>query len=67
MAKLHLHWLPDAEALPLDGEREWTYLNDAEDVGNPMRVEKVATPVMKDETAVYTLEYYNEETGDIAR
>ena len=52
---------------PLDGEREWQYLNDAEDVGNPMRVEKVASPVMKGDTAVYTLEYYNEETGDIAR
>lgn len=52
---------------PLDGDREWQYLNDADDVENPMRVEKISTPTMKGNTAVYTLEYYNEETGDIVR
>ena len=32
---------------PLDGDREWQYLNDADDVENPMRVEKISTPTMK--------------------
>ena len=56
-----------SQQFPLDGEREWQYLNDDEEVQNPMRVEKLSAPVMKESTAVYTFEYYNEETGDIVR
>ena len=52
---------------PLDGDREWQYLNDAEDIQNPFRVEKIATPRIQDNLEIYTLEYYNEETGDIVR
>jgi hypothetical protein len=52
---------------PLDGDREWQYLNDNEGVEHPIRVEKLSTPRMVDTIAVYTLEYYNEETGDIVR
>ena len=56
-----------SEQFPLDGDREWQYLNDSEGVEHPMRVEKIATPTMKNGAEVYTLEYYNEETGDIVR
>ena len=52
---------------PLDGDREWQYLNDAEGVEHPLRVEKISTPRQVDNMNVYTLEYYNEETGDIIR
>jgi hypothetical protein len=52
---------------PMDGDREWQYLNDDDGVEFPMRVEKLSTPRMVDNITVYTFEYYNEESGDIVR
>lgn len=50
---------------PLDGERTWEYSQLQEDIVWKLRVEKVSQTLRKGSTEVVTLEYYNDETGDL--
>lgn len=50
---------------PLDGDRSWTYSQLQEDVTWKLRVDKVPQTVRNGSTEVVTLEYYNDDTGDL--
>ena len=50
---------------PLDGDRTWTYSQLQEDVTWKMRVEKVPQTIRNGSTEIVTLEYYNDDTGDL--
>lgn len=50
---------------PLDGDRSWTYTQLQDDIAWKLRVEKVPQTVWNGSTEIVTLEYYNDETGDL--